>query len=219
MKKSIAIICMVMSMGVQAKSSLSLASQEKVRLAIKENNWKPGVATYIKSKNINMPITPKGTEWTAFIYAASEGRTKIMTNLYNLNVNCVNGTTAGGGTALMEAARSGKIQAMEWFKTNNLLSKFINKTDSFTNTALVEAVADSQLQAVRWLLNNGAKVRPDHKNKSNRTIFDYAKNNKEMMALLMPYLEKNSGKKPLVLERNVQKKPVKDNTYSNWWWW
>lgn len=186
MKKSIILGLLLIGTGAQAKSSGSLSENEKqsLELAVQQGNWDPGVKNIITSKNINAPIT--GAGWSTFIYASYKGRTEIMTGLYAISERCVEHTTPAGGTALMEAARSGNLKSMEWFKEKNLLNIYLNKKDSYENSPLTQAIFFKKKKAVKWLLKQGARI--DKRSKK------AALNSKSIKSLLKKYEKKNIKK-------------------------
>ena len=58
----------------------------------------------------------------------------------------------------------------------------LDAVDSYNNTPLILAVNFDRRDAAKMLLQGGADVRP--KNKYDRTVFDYARNNEEMLKIL-----------------------------------
>ena len=188
MKKNILIVALLaMSAGVQAKGTAALSSGEKqnLELAVQRGNWDPGVKNIITKNNINVPIT--GAEWSTFLYAANQGQTQIMSGLYNISKSCVKKTTPAGGTALMEAARSGQLKSMKWFDSNGLLSTYLNKKDSLGNTPLTQAIIFNQTVAAKWLLEKGAKI--DKRSK------EAASSSDSILFLLKKYEKKAKKKK------------------------
>ena len=184
---------LICSFSLQADSSVALTKNQKSLLinAVKKGLL-PRVKTIINKSNVNIPVST-ATKWTVFIYAANHGQTKIMSYLYKIDPTCVDKTTYGGGTAFIEAVRSGSLEAMNWFKNNNILKKFINKKDDFNWSPLMRAVEENHYIAVQWLLKNGAFLDKNAKNSADLTIFDYAKNNKKMLKLLNTYVDESAS--------------------------
>lgn len=181
MKRSITIMVLLALLSLEAKQQSGTFTQtqkQQIVKAIDFNVW-PGVKKYINADNINEPITSSG--WTAFIYAAYKGQLALVKKLYALSPECLDGKTNQGGTAFMEAVRGGRKHVLKWFKTNNLLDRFINKKDNLGNTPAYQALYFKKITTLEWLLQNGAKV--------TKRLKDLAKGNssKRVQALISKY--------------------------------
>lgn len=91
-----------------------------------------------------------------------------------------------GYAPLMSAARDGNVERIgELINEDQENSININTQDDFGRTALIVAVMEKQHAAVQFLLKRNADV--SHKDRYGRTIYDYVKDDRNVIELLDKY--------------------------------
>jgi ankyrin repeat protein len=108
-----------------------------------------------------------------FIETEGTKRLEALRALLDHGAN-VNGRSAAGRTALMEAAKWGNLEMVRLLVGRGA---DVNSTDRFGSTALMEAAGEGQLETVRYLLSQGARLDAlDHVGDSilTRAVYGYA---------------------------------------------